>query len=306
MAKKREEIPSPIAAQVQFDSDRKCCVCRLEGKPIQIHHIDEDPKNNSIQNLAVLCFDCHRETQLTGGFDRKLDSDQIILYRDNWCAIVREGRNAERPMQAESSKKNKERIGRELAIAEKYRVKKDYFMLALHYNRLNSNKLRDKYIELAVKKGVPAEDLCYLRHIQQKMDLVPKKIINAELKRMNSATHWHNRARLLSSLGRYREASRDYICSIMDSLDKDLVFSAAYYIKELYEEGVVDELFKISYADAEAKGDIWWQMRALQELGWYPEVKQLLLKNRIKIESSEDKKLKTMLKKALGEEDEIE
>lgn len=55
---------------------------------MQLHHIDEDPANHSAENLAVLCFDCHRETQIRGGFDRKLDAHQIRLYRADWLATV--------------------------------------------------------------------------------------------------------------------------------------------------------------------------------------------------------------------------
>jgi hypothetical protein len=58
------------------------------GKTGQIHHIDDDPSNNEESNLSVLCLVCHRETQIRGGFDRKLDASQIILYRDNWLQLV--------------------------------------------------------------------------------------------------------------------------------------------------------------------------------------------------------------------------
>jgi len=85
--KHRIEIPVETAAEVLFESNRTCCVCR-ERKPVQIHHIDENPANFSKDNLAVLCFDCHRDTQIRGGFDRKLDSAQIRRYRDDWIARV--------------------------------------------------------------------------------------------------------------------------------------------------------------------------------------------------------------------------
>lgn len=91
--KNREQIPVETAAQVLFLSDRTCCVCRFRGKPVQIHHIDEDPSNSDQTNLAVLCFDCHRETQIRGGFDRKLDAQQIILYRDDWLRLVSQNRS---------------------------------------------------------------------------------------------------------------------------------------------------------------------------------------------------------------------
>lgn len=63
-------------------------VCRTRGKPFQLHHVDEDPSNNDRGNLAVLCVDCHRETQIRGGFDRKLDAMQICLYRNDWLTLV--------------------------------------------------------------------------------------------------------------------------------------------------------------------------------------------------------------------------
>jgi hypothetical protein len=90
----RPEVPPDIAAKVLFLSDRTCCVCRLRGRPVQIHHLDEDPTNQAGDNLAVLCFDCHRDTQLTGGFDRKLDARQVRLYREDWHEHVRRRREA--------------------------------------------------------------------------------------------------------------------------------------------------------------------------------------------------------------------
>ena len=92
--KKRVEIPRDIEAQAQFLSDRTCCVCRVKGKPFQIHHIDENPANNEPKNLAVLCLECHNETQIRGGFGRKLNAEQVILYRDDWLIQVAKTRAA--------------------------------------------------------------------------------------------------------------------------------------------------------------------------------------------------------------------
>jgi len=86
--KERTEIRAEVAAKVLFLADRVCCVCRQYRKSVQIHHIDEDPANGQQDNLAVLCLECHRETQIRGGFDRKLDAHQILLYRDDWYRIV--------------------------------------------------------------------------------------------------------------------------------------------------------------------------------------------------------------------------
>ena len=50
----RIEIPQNVAAELLFLADRTCCVCRQRLRPIQIHHIDDDPTNSVIENLAVV------------------------------------------------------------------------------------------------------------------------------------------------------------------------------------------------------------------------------------------------------------
>jgi hypothetical protein len=90
MAKKiRVPIPDDVAAEILFLSDRTCCVCNIRGKQVQIHHIDENPSNNSIDNLSVLCFECHDQTMIKGGFGRKLEANQIIKYRNGWHERVK-------------------------------------------------------------------------------------------------------------------------------------------------------------------------------------------------------------------------
>jgi hypothetical protein len=90
MAKKlRVPIPDDIAAEILFLSDRTCCVCNIRGKQVQIHHIDENPANNSIDNLSILCFECHDQTMIRGGFGRKLEANQIIKYRTEWLDRVK-------------------------------------------------------------------------------------------------------------------------------------------------------------------------------------------------------------------------
>ncbi len=90
---KQEEIPPSVAAKALFQSDRTCCVCHVRSKSIQIHHIDGDKHNHDISNLAVLCLECHADTQISGGFHRKLDAEQVILYRNDWVSLVERERN---------------------------------------------------------------------------------------------------------------------------------------------------------------------------------------------------------------------
>jgi len=48
--------------------EKKCEVCGLlgeyNGKPLtlELHHIDGDRKNNSLENLQILCPNCHSQT----------------------------------------------------------------------------------------------------------------------------------------------------------------------------------------------------------------------------------------------------
>jgi hypothetical protein len=85
----RIPISDAMAADVLFASDRTCCVCRLERHKVQIHHVDEDPANNSFENLAVICLHCHSDAHTTGAFVRNLTPELIRLYNTSWRDIVR-------------------------------------------------------------------------------------------------------------------------------------------------------------------------------------------------------------------------
>lgn len=172
MAKKRTDIPLHIAARVLFLSNRTCCVCRAEGKPVQIHHVDDNPSNHAPANLAVLCFDCHRETQLKGGFDRKLDSDQVVLFREDWHALVSQSRTATNQASAVSERLADMSLAISTSVAEIYRENKEYVLLAIHYDAIGNVELRDKYIEVALRGKPSDEDICFLRGLQDKPDLI--------------------------------------------------------------------------------------------------------------------------------------
>ena len=102
MAKHRTSIPKEVAAHVRWLSDDTCCICRERRKEIQIHHINGDPRDHSVENLAVLCLECHDNTQKKGGFTRKLDPQFVTLCRDKWLEDVASRR-------ADANKKDVER-----------------------------------------------------------------------------------------------------------------------------------------------------------------------------------------------------
>ena len=82
-------IPENLVVEVMFASDRTCCVCRLEKNKCQIHHIDENPKNNDLDNLAVLCVFSHIDAHNKAPFVRNLKPDLIRLYNSSWREIVK-------------------------------------------------------------------------------------------------------------------------------------------------------------------------------------------------------------------------
>ena len=303
--KTRVEIPREVAARVLFLSDRTCCVCRQEGKPVQIHHIDDDPSNNDLANLSVLCFDCHRETQIRGGFDRKLDADQVVLFRDDWHLLVSQRRAAQGqrvPLSAQSSEMN---LAISTSVAEIYRDNEEYELLAIHYDSIGNRELRDKYIERALS-GTPSDSsICFLRGMQDRPDLIPSDVLKRQLGLYAKHEDFTQRARLLATAKRYREAAIDYIKGILDSLNEGNIFSAAFYIKELAHDGVLDELFVQALKEAREENDLWWQVRALQELGWNDELRKLLLENEVEVEESDNPDLKELLAEAKGDQNRV-
>ena len=125
MNKQRIPIPSEVAAQVLVASDRTCCKCEERGARIQIHHIDEDPSNNDPDNLAVLCLKCHDETQVSGGFARRLSAEVVRRYRDQWI----------------------ERIAKRRAVADALFVQKDVGISLVQNGKGSSTNVESQTLE---------------------------------------------------------------------------------------------------------------------------------------------------------------
>jgi tetratricopeptide (TPR) repeat protein len=299
--KDREDIPKDVAARVLFYADRTCCVCRVRGKPVQIHHIDEDPANNEPRNLAVVCFDCHRDTQIRGGFDRKLYADQVLLYRDDWHRLVAQRRVADEAAERLELDTWFD-VEHATSIAEIYRENEEYELLALHYHSIGNKDLRDKYVKLAIQATHSDDAVIFLRGLQGRPDLIPADVIEREYERKSSQEDWLQRGRMLTNLGRHREAVGDYLSGIQRSLQDDRVFSAAYYLKELADSDLIDELFIIALKQAQAENDLWWQVRALQELEWHSELDALLLEHEAEIVESGDPHLLSLFALTKGDQ----
>jgi hypothetical protein len=301
--KRKTSIPPEKSAKVLFYSDRTCCVCREHGKPVQIHHIDENPNNHEFENLAALCFDCHDETQIRGGFSRKLDADQISLYRDDWYRLVSKNRS-ELELQIGMSDKKGQNIELLTSLAEIYRENNQFELLAMLYDSINNCELRDKYIEIVLKNKPNDQTICHLRSLQGRPDLIPKTVIERELKRYTNNKDFLQRARFHFKLKNYKQAAIDYIDGIQESIhDKNQIFSAAFYLKEFYNHKLVEELFIFALEEARKDDDLWWQVRALEELGWQRELNNFVLENSEKIEQLGNTRLQILLAEAKNEKE---
>ena len=92
-SKSRKKLSQTQKEAILFDSDFSCCICRNRNKPIQIHHIDENPANNQMDNLAVLCLEDHDKATIKGGLGCQMTPGLVKKFRDEWLEIVSSRRN---------------------------------------------------------------------------------------------------------------------------------------------------------------------------------------------------------------------
>ena len=83
----RKKIPSEVQKQVLLRSRRRCCLCFwLDGVDEvvkgQIAHLDQDAANDSIDNLAFLCFDHHDEYDSRTNVSKGLQQSEVTQWRD--------------------------------------------------------------------------------------------------------------------------------------------------------------------------------------------------------------------------------
>ena len=57
-----------VLAGIKKDCCEKCGITEWQGKPIslQLHHKDGNPNNNCLENLEILCPNCHTQTDNYG------------------------------------------------------------------------------------------------------------------------------------------------------------------------------------------------------------------------------------------------
>ena len=275
--KVRVEIPRNLAARVQFRADRTCCVCRVPGKPLQIHHINEDPSDNREKNLAALCLECHDLTQISGGFGRKLDGEQVSLYRDDWVQLVARKRGGALEREVDDLPDEEARLTFITSVTEALRDAEDWYGLASAYDIFGNEALRDKYIERALADSPSDGLIVFLRGMQDRPDLVPSDVGAQVLGHLEAAEDRLQRGRALADLHRWFEAAIDYVEGVKGALEHDNTFSAAFYLQELVDRGLIGRLFECALSKARDEGNLFWEVRCLQELGWRDALRDLIL-----------------------------
>lgn len=87
----RKKVSAAVDSEIMFLSDMKCCV-HPDKKGDHIHHIDENNSNNSIENLALLCFDCHNMASIKGSLSKKLSPHTIKKFREHHYLVIKSKR----------------------------------------------------------------------------------------------------------------------------------------------------------------------------------------------------------------------
>ncbi len=92
----RKAIPVETLVDLLSMSRRRCCICYgLHNddyeKKGQIAHLDHDPSNNKLGNLAFLCLNHHDEYDREPGQAKGLVLQEVRRYRDNLYVHLKEG-----------------------------------------------------------------------------------------------------------------------------------------------------------------------------------------------------------------------
>ncbi len=82
----RPRIPIVVETKVLLTSRRRCCICfglnrdnRI--KQGQLAHLDHEPTNNDIENLAFLCFDHHDQYDSRTSQSKKITIEEVKAYK---------------------------------------------------------------------------------------------------------------------------------------------------------------------------------------------------------------------------------
>jgi len=80
--KTRTAVPGDLKSEILSRSNNRCCVCQTPF--VQLHHIDGDPSNNDIDNIAAVCPNCHTQAHSKSTLTVNLTAPRLKILRDRW------------------------------------------------------------------------------------------------------------------------------------------------------------------------------------------------------------------------------
>lgn len=94
---RRKQIPQKTQDEIITQSGRKCCLCfgidsDYSEKKGQIAHLDQNPENDDIDNLAWLCLDHHDEYDSITSQSKGLTTGEAKRYRAKLYEVVEKDR----------------------------------------------------------------------------------------------------------------------------------------------------------------------------------------------------------------------
>ncbi len=78
----RAPVSDSIAAQLLYEADHTCCICRNKKFDVQIHHIS-GRMDSRPANLIALCLNCHSEVERKGGLGRAYSHGELRRYKES-------------------------------------------------------------------------------------------------------------------------------------------------------------------------------------------------------------------------------
>lgn len=91
MVKQRRRYPKN-EEELLFRENHTCAICRNPDKDVQIHHIDRNPENNFLDNIIVLCLDCHSKVTGSRGLGHSFKPSEVRRYKRSWEKAVEQSR----------------------------------------------------------------------------------------------------------------------------------------------------------------------------------------------------------------------
>lgn len=87
----RPPVPTETVNKLLYESRSICCMCRENGKPIILHHINPWHKSRSHDenNLIALCLNCHGDVHTRRELSLNITPARLRDHKSRWLAEVR-------------------------------------------------------------------------------------------------------------------------------------------------------------------------------------------------------------------------